>query len=242
MSTPVPHLPDMPRDPVRTRGRYVVTLDGRRAGVDERFVLGDLAPDVVRVRTTRVLARPTSRVESDVRVGPDGLDVEVRWTGSGVGVVREGSVQLVERDGRVRGRRVVEGTAHDVDAVPARLNTVAHAVSGPLVVAAAEGLELVAPDLVSTSDPAALLAPVVERWRTCVTGTDTVVVGGEPHEGTSYDWVEEVSGRAATMLVDAGGLLLRSRLEASDGLLEVVLVELTGPWPTPLAWSGLATG
>ena len=235
MSTPTP-LPDMPRDPTRTRGRYAFTLDGVPAGIDERFVLGDLAQGVVRVRTTRVLSRPTSRVESDVRIGPEGLDVEVRWTGSGPGVVREGSVQLVERHGTVSGRRVVDGQAYDVSAVDARLNTVAHAVSGPLVLAAVTGLDLVAPDLTSTGDPAALLAPVSERWRTVATGTDATVVAGEAHEGTAYGWVDEVSGRTATMLVDEGGLLLRTRLAAADGLLEVRLVELTGPWPQPTTW------
>jgi hypothetical protein len=240
-------MPDMPRDPERTRGRYAFTLDGRPAGIDERFVLGDIAPGVWRVRTTRVSARPTSRLESDVRIDVDGTSVAIRWTGSGPGVVRDATAELVERAGLVRGSRTVEGLAHAAIEVPGRVNTLAHVVSGPLMLAAAgaagaagagaaAGVDVVEPAVLAVGDPSAFLAPTALRWTATRTGKETVEVDGEDHEGTAYDWVDSGTGWTARVVVDPGGLILRTRLAAPDGELEVRLTDVDGPWPVPLSW------
>ena len=254
-----PPMPDMPRDPERTRGRYAFTLDGRPAGIDERFVLGDIAPGVWRVRTTRVSARPTSRIETDVRIDADGTAVAIRWTGSGPGVVRDATAELVERSGLVRGSRTVEGLAHAEVEVAGRVNTLAHVVSGPLMLAAAGesaagvagaesgaagasagasagGVDVVEPAVLAVDDPAEFLAPVALRWTATRTGTETVEVDGVDREGTTYDWVDSSTGWTARVVVDPGGLVLRTRLAAPDGELEVRLTDVDGPWPVPLSW------
>ena len=237
-----PRMPDMPRDPERTRGRYAFTLDGRPAGIDERFVLGEIAPGVWRVRTTRVSARPTSRVETDVRVDGIGTSLALRWTGSGDGVVRDASAELREADGVVIGVRTVEGRTSDEVSIPGRLNVVSHAVAGLLVPAAVGGVDVVEPDLLGTGDPSVLLEPRSVRWTTSRTGEEPVTVGGVEHAGTAYDWVDSGTGWTARMVVDAGGLLLRTRLAAPDGELEVLLVEVDGPWPEPLSWATAQLG
>jgi hypothetical protein len=229
-------MPDMPRDPERTRGRYVVTLDGRPAGSDERFVLGDIAPGVWRIRTTRVSAHPTSRLESDVRIDASGTSVAVRWVGSAVDVVREASADLLEQAGVVSGTRSVEGHAYDEVAAGGRLHTPAHVVSGPLLLDAVDGIDVVEPYLLDASDERVFLEPVVLRWTTTRTGEDSVLVAGEERAGTAYDWVASSTGREAAVLIDAGGLLLRTRVTTPEGELEVRLVEVDGPWPTPLSW------
>ena len=226
----------MPRDPERTRGRYLFTLDGRPAGIDERFVLGDIAPGVWRARTTRVGARPTFRLESDVRVDVTGLSVAVRWVGSGPGVVREAGSELVQREGAVTATRTVDGTAYAVSETRGRLNTLAHAVSGPLVLAAVGGTDVVEANVLDASDPSTFLAPVALRWTTAPASADSVLVDEVERAGTAYDWVDSRTGWTASMIVDRGGLLLRSRLAAPDGLLEVRLAEVYGPWPEPLRW------
>lgn len=231
-----PRMPDMPRDPERSRGRYGFTLDGAAIAIDERFVLGEIAPGVVRVRTTRVSARPTSRLESDVRVDADGMSVALRWAGSGLDVVREATAELLERQGTVVAGRVVEGLSSGSEQVPGRIDALAHVVAGPLMLAALDGVEVVAPDVVDPADPVRFLAPSRQRWRTAVVGADSVVLDGEERAGTAYSWVEEVTGREGVVTVDAGGLILRTVVAASDGRLEVVLREVTGAWPTPSAW------
>lgn len=231
-----PRLPDMPRDPERTRGRYDVTLDGRPAGIDERFVLGEIAPGVWRARTTRVLSRPTARLESDVRADADGVSVAIRWLGSGDGVVRDATATLVERSGTVRATRTVDGQTHDEVVLPGRVNTLAHVASGPLVLAAVGGVAVVAPQVLDPHDGATFLAPVAARWTTTPAGAGTALVGGEEHRGTAYDWVDSSTGWTASVVVDDGGLLLRTRLAAPDGELEVTLAEVEGPWPVPLSW------
>jgi hypothetical protein len=230
-------MPDMPRDPERTRGRYAVTLDGRAAGMDERFVLGDIAPGVWRVRSTRITARPTSRLETDVRIEADGaVGVALRWVGSGDGVVREARADLLEQAGAVTGTRTVEGTAYDAPVFAGRLDVLAHACLGPLVLAALDGVDVVEPSVREAGDPASFLAPVAARWSATRTGMDVAVVGGVEHAGTAYDLVDARTGRTTSFVVDAGGLVLRSRVATAEGELEVRLMDLDGPWPEPLAW------
>jgi hypothetical protein len=234
-------MPDMPRDPERTRGRYAATLDGRPAGMDERFVLGDIAPGVWRVRSTRITARPTSRLETDVRVDADGaVAVALRWVGSGDGVVREARADLLERGGAVTATRTVEGTAYDAPVLGGRISVLAHAFTGPLVLAALDGVDVVEPSVLDVAGAASFLAPVPTRWTATPTGGAVVMVGGVEHAGTAYDVVDGRTGRVSSVLVDAGGLVLRSRTSTADGELEVRLVDIDGPWPEPLRW-GTAT-
>ena len=234
-------MPDMPRDPERTRGRYAVTLDGRPAGMDERFVLGDIAPGVWRVRSTRITARPTSRLETDVRVDADGtVAVALRWVGSGDGVVRDARADLLARGGDVSATRTVEGTAYDAPALHGRIDVLALAVTGPLVLAAVDGVDVVEPSVLDAADAAAFLAPLPTRWTATRTGEDAVPVGGVEHAGTAYDVVDGRTGQVSNVLVDAGGLVLRSRKVTGDGELEMRLVDLDGSWPEPLRW-GSAT-
>ena len=234
-----PGMPDMPRDPERTRGRYAVTLDGRPAGIDERFVLGDIAPGVWRVRSTRISARPTSRLETDVRVDADGaVGVALRWVGSGDGVVREARSDLLERDGAVTVTRIVEGTAYDAPAFLGRIDVLAHACTGPLVLSAlhGDGIDVVEPSVLDVGDAASFLAPVMTRWSATRTGQDVVVVSGVEHAGTAYDRLDERTGRVSSVLVDTGGLVLRSRTTTAAGEIEVRLVDVDGPWPEPMRW------
>lgn len=230
-------MPDTPRDPVRTRGRYVTTFDGRPSGVDERFVLGEIAPGAVRSRTTRVLSRPVARLESDARFDARGTSVAIRWVGSAAGAVREASAELVEDAGEVSAARIVEGTAYAVSRVRGRLDPLGHVTAGPLVLAAVGGLDVVEPDLSAPDDPAAFLAAVTTRRTAAAAGTAVVVVDGVEREGTSYLWSDGRLGTDAHVVIDAGGLLLRSRLTTADGLLEVVLAEVSGPWPEPARWT-----
>ena len=234
-----PEMPVMAHDPERTRGRYVDTLAGAPAGIDERFVLGEIAPGVVRARTTRISARPVSRLESDVRVEPGRTSVAMRWVGSGSGAIRDASAELIEERGAVTASRTVEGVTTTYAAQPGRVQAAAHVQGGPLVVGAVGGLELVEPDLYAPEDPEALFSPVPLTWtttRSTPVGAASVVVSGVERAGTAYDWVDSRSERPAVIVVDEGGLILRVRMQAPDGLLEVTLAEVTGPWPTPATW------
>ena len=134
--------------------------------------------------------------------------------------------------------RVVEGTAYAVTALPGRLNPLAHVVAGPLVLAALGGADVVEPDITTDHDPAAFLGAVATRWTTAEAGPAVVSVGGDDHAGTSYLWNDARTGLDGHVVVDAGGLLLRSRVAAPDGLLEVTLAEVSGPWPRPSDWFG----
>ena len=186
-------MPDMPRDPERTRGRYAVTLDGRPAGMDERFVLGDIAPGVWRVRSTRITARPTSRLESDVR------DRGRR------GCRRRAAVGRLGRRRRARGPRRParagrcrhghedrrgHGVRRPRDRRPARRPR--PACAGPLVLAALDGVDVVEPVGARRGRPG-----VVPRAGCDAVDGDAhrrgtvVVVGGVEHAGTAYDRVDE---------------------------------------------------
>ena len=139
-------MPDMPRDPERTRGRYVFTLDGAPAGIDERFLVGEIAPGVVRARTTRVMSRPVARFESDVRVDSLSTTVALRWVGSGAEAVRDAEAEYAEDAGVVTAVRMVAGVRTVFDPVPGSVQAAAHVQGGPLVVAAVDGVDLVEPD------------------------------------------------------------------------------------------------
>lgn len=234
--TPHPDLPNTPKDPVRTRGRYVATLDGRPAGIDERFVVGDIGPGVVRARTTRVLPRPVARLESDVRITGGGLAVAVRWVGSDADAVREATAELLDDPDGVVSSRVVADRAYAGQRHVGRINALAHVVAGPLMLAARGGVDVVEPDLSDPSDPGRFLEAMPTHWSTVEAGSAEVVVDGVARPGTALLWSDRRSGLDAHVVVDEGGLLLRSRLAAPDGLLEVTLAEVTGPWPTPAAW------
>ena len=229
-------MPDTPKDPVRTRGRYVVTLDDAPAGIDERFVVGDIAPGVVRARSTCVQPDPVGRLESDVRIDLAGVSAALRWVGSTVGAVREASATLTQDASGVSASRVVEGTAYAVTALPGRLNALAHVVAGPLLLAAVGGADVVEPNVVAAADPATFLAVVATRWTVTQAGTAVVRVDGTDHEGASYLWTDQRTGLDGHGVIDEGGLLLRSRLTTPEGLLEVRLTEVSGPWPRPADW------
>jgi hypothetical protein len=228
----------LPADPERTRGRYSFTLDGRPAGIDERFVLGEIAPGVVRVRTTRVSSRPMSRWESDVRIERDQTTVAIRFTGSGEGVVRAASAQLVEAGGTVTASRVVDGTTWTAgEALGGRIDALAHAVAGPLMLDAVPNLAVVAPDAFDPTHPTRFLSPLLQTWRCSELESASVEVSGVAHEGTAYDWADETTHRTGVVVVDGGGMLLSTAVATPEGLLEVRLVEVSGAWPVPLAWS-----
>jgi len=109
-------------------------------------------------------------------------------------------------------------------------------LAGPLMQASLGGVDVVEPDLGTAGDPSAFLAAVATRWTTVAAGPAEVVVDGVAREGTAYLWTDARSGLDAHVVVDDGGLLLRSRLAAPDGLLEVTLTDVSGPWPRPADW------
>jgi hypothetical protein len=223
-------MPDMPADPDRSRGRYLHLDAGRPAGVEERYVAGQVG-DGVRIRSIRVAASPASRLETDLRLSAAGASAVVRWTGSGDGVVRDASLECTWLDGAVELRRTVEGTTSGPILVQGRLLLPGLVLAGTADPGPAHGVQ------VEPRDAEALLAP-----RPCVVevedlGEDAVELGGRPvvgrrqrrtFVGLDLPVVEDV--------VDAGGLLLRRTV----GAFEARLAEATGPWPAPATWPRLA--
>jgi hypothetical protein len=222
-------MPDMPADPDRSRGRYLHLSDGRPAGIEERYVAGEVG-DGVRVRSIRVAANPASRLETDLRLSESGASAVVRWTGSGDGVVRDATLEATWLDGTVEVRRTVEGTASDPVLLEGRLLLPGLVIAGTAGSGAAHGL------LVDPRDYDALLAPVPCVVEVEDLGDDAVELGGREvagrrqrrtFVGLDLPVVEDV--------VDAGGLLLRRTV----GAFEVRLAEATGSWPAPATWPRL---
>jgi hypothetical protein len=234
---PDPAMPDMPRDPVRTRGRYSYLRDGEPMAVEERFVLGDLDDATVRVRATRVSATPVSRLEVDARLTATGTDVAVRWTGSTPGVVRDASATLSASGGRVRTTRTVEGTAYDEVVVDGALYPLVRVFTGVHVLSSvAAPHPVVVPDIADPADGARFLSPVVSTRSAEVLGGRVVLVDGVEHVGMAYRWVGGAYPDGAEFVVDDGGLLLEYVVAQDSGRWQVTLSELTGPWPAPLSW------
>jgi hypothetical protein len=230
-------MPDMPTDPVRTRGRYRYARDGEPMAVEERFVLGDVADGAVRVRSTRVSATPVSRLEVDVRMTADGTDAQVRWTGSTPGVVRDATAGVSQHAGRVRTSRTVDGTAYDEVDVDGALYPLMRVFTGLRVLASVTGPHVVVvPDIAATADAARFLSPVVSTRSAEVLGERAVLVDDVEHVGTAYRWVGGAYPDGAEFVVDPGGLLLEYAVAQDSGRWQVSLAEVTGPWPTPLAW------
>ena len=153
-------MPVMAGDEQRSRGRYVYTRDGAPVGVDERFVLGTIAPGVTRVRSTRISASPTSRLEVDVRVTGGDSHALVRWVGSGPGIARSARAEYVATGSEVVVTREVDGVVHSEARVRGALYPLMRVFTGPLVVASVPGLELVVPDVSDPGDLDGFLAPV----------------------------------------------------------------------------------
>jgi hypothetical protein len=236
-SAPDPAMPDMPRDPVRTRGRYSYLRDGEPMAVEERFVLGDLDDATVRVRATRVSATPVSRLEVDARITATGTEVQVRWTGSTAGSrARRGGGGECERragahDAHRRGDGVRRGRRRGRALPPhAGLHGGARALLGRAP------HSVVVPDIADPADGARFLAPVVSERTAQVLGERSVLVGGVERAGTAYRWVGGAYPDGAEFVVDDGGLLLEYAVAQDSGRWQVTLSELTGPWPAPLTW------
>jgi hypothetical protein len=223
-------MPVMAQEAERSRGRYRYTRDGEPMPVDERFVLGEIAPGVVRVRSTRITATPTARLEVDVRISGGRTDAVVRWTGSAPGVAREARAEYSGEDGAVAVTRVVDGVVHEPVAAAGAVYPLMRVFTGPLVVGSVAGLDVVVPDV---ADPGAVdrfLAPVTSSRTAEVLGGRAVVVDGVERAGTAYRWIGGAYGEdGAEFVVDPGGLLLSYAVTQPSGRWEVALAEVTGP-------------
>lgn len=230
-------MPVMAQEADRSRGRYRYTRDGEAVAVDERFVLGQIAPGVVRVRSTRITASPTARLEVDVRMRAGSVDALVRWTGSAPGVAREARAEYAATGAEVVVAREVDGTAYDEATAVGALYPLMRVFTGPHVVASVPGLDVVVPDVADPGDLGRFLAPVVSSRAAEVLGARGVVVDGVEREGTAYRWTGGAYGEdGAEFVVDTGGLLLAYAVTQPSGRWEVTLAEVTGPWPEPSSW------
>jgi hypothetical protein len=224
-------MPVMAQEAERSRGRYRYTRDGEPVPVDERFVLGEIAPGVVRVRSTRITAAPTARLEVDVRIGDGRTDAIVRWTGSAPGVARAARAEYSAADGSVAVAREVDGVVHDPVTVSGAVYPLMRVFTGPLVVGSVPGLDLVVPDVADPTDVGRFLAPVTSSRTAEVLGERVVAVDGVERAGTAYRWIGGAYGEdGAEFVVDAGGLLLSYAVTQPSGRWEVSLAEVTGPW------------
>jgi len=220
-------MPDMPTDAERSRGRYVHLRDGRPAGIDERWVAGDVGGGAVRIRSTRVSASPASKLEVDVRLSGSASSAVLRWTGSGDGVVRAATVECVALDGRVQVRRVVDGVEHEPVLVDGPLVLPALVLSGRLCGGAASAFVVG-----DATDASSFLVPV---------RVEVAVDDGRPADDPALPGARTVrwavSGGFAAEgedVVDDAGLLRR---RTTDDVI-ATLVELTGPPLSPTAWAG----
>ncbi|MFN8169319.1 MAG: hypothetical protein U0S36_11100 [Candidatus Nanopelagicales bacterium] len=230
-------MPVMAQEAERSRGRYRYWRDGDAVAVDERFVLGEVGPGAVRVRSTRITGSPTARLEVDVRLTAERTDALVRWTGSAAEVARSARAEYTATGRDVVVAREVDATAYDEVREHGALYPLMRVFTGPLVVASTAGLDVVVPDVADPSDLARFLAPVVSSRDAEVLGPRAVVVDGVEREGTAYRWTGGAYGEdGAEFVVDAGGLLLEYAVTQPSGRWRVGLAEVTGPWPAPLSW------
>ena len=235
-AVPDPSMPDMPADAERTRGRYRYTRDGEPVGVDERFVLGEIAPGVVRVRSTRVTASPTARLEADVRFTTEAVSSLVRWVGSDPTVVRAATAEYVERGGLVEASWSVDGESGS-DQVVGTAYPLMRVFTGPFVLRSVNGLDVVVPDIADARAASTFLRPSVSRRSAEVLGAREVLVDGVARAGTAYRWTGGAYGdEGADFVIDAGGLLLSYVVTQPSGRWEVTLADVIGPWPVPLSW------
>ncbi len=229
-----PAMPDMPRDGERTRGRYVRYRDGEPAGLEERFALGEISPGVVRVRSVVVLRAPVGRLECDVRYEVGLVRLQVRWTGTGAGAVRDATADYTCADGVVSGRRVVDGVKHPRRSLAGTLDPGCLLTQGLLVTRGRAGVDLVVPDTSDPTDPGSFLSPLTLRAIATLIGERDVDVDGVARHGLEHRW--EAEGVGPVVVVDRGGVLLHQRIESPDAVHEARLVDVTGPWPRPLDW------
>lgn len=226
VTAPDPRMPDMPSDAERSRGRYVHVRDGGPAGVDERWVAGDVGGGAVRIRSTRVSSSPTSRLEVDVRLAGPASSAVLRWTGSGDGVVRAATAECVAVGGLVEVRRVVDGTAYQPVLVDSPLVLPALVLGGLLVQGAASAFVVG-----DARDPEAFLVPVPVLVE--FDAAEAIEVDGDA--ATALPW--RISGGIALAgddVVDTAGLLRRR----TTGGVTASLAEVTGPPLRPAAWQG----
>ncbi len=229
-----PAMPDMPIDPERTRGRYVHTRDGAPAGIDEQFVLGGIAGGVVRIRSTRISASPTSRFETDMRLSPGAISVRLRWVGSTPGAVRSATADYLANDGAIEVTRTVDDLRHESVVAQGFIDAPPLVLAGLTVLRSLNGLDIVAPELADPFAAAGFLAPVSYRSSASAVGAGSVVVGAEERAGTVFQWSR--GDMSLEVVVDACGLVLRQVAELPSGRWVATLSEVTGPWPTPTAW------
>jgi hypothetical protein len=224
-------MPVMAQEAERSRGRYRYSRDGEPMAVDERFVLGEIAPGVLRVRSTRITASPTARLEVDVRITADRSDTLVRWTGSAPGVAREARAEYAAADGTVDVTREVDGVVHEPVSVAGVPYPLMRVFTGPLVVRSVAGLDVVVPDVADPGDLGRFLAPVTSSRTAVLLGERGVVVDGVERAGTAYRWIGGAYGEdGAEFVVDPGGLLLSYAVTQPSGRWDVVLAEVSGPW------------
>lgn len=231
-------MPVMAQEAERSRGRYRYTRDGEAVAVDERFVLGEIAPGVVRVRSTRITASPTARLEVDVRISGRRSDSVVRWTGSAPGIAREARAEYAADTGSVKVARQVDGVVHEPVSARGAAYPLMRVFTGPLVVASVAGLDVVVPDVADPSDLDRFLAPVTSSRTAEVLGERAVLVDGVERAGTAYRWAGGAYGEdGAEFVVDPGGLLLSYAVTQPSGRWEVALAEVSGPWVVPSSWT-----
>jgi hypothetical protein len=230
-----PSMPDMPRDAERSRGRYVHLRDGKPTGMEERFVLGEIAPGVVRIRSTLITPSPVGKLETDVRRSPGSTDLSVRWVGASDTAVRDADAHYTSADGVVTGSWRVDGQEHPEATATGILDPTSLIMKGIYVATGREGVALVMPDAADPADPRRFLSLLAVTATSTVIGELGVEVDGVLRQGISYRW--DVSGVGPDVVVDSGGLLLNQIIETPDGTVyEARLADVTGPWARPLDW------
>jgi hypothetical protein len=225
--------------PERSRGRYRYSRDGVELGLDERFVAGDIGGSVVRVRSTRIGARPTFRLAADVRHHGGVRSAELRWTGSDPAVAAAGTARYRVTGPQLTVEREVDGDSF-VESAQGRLLPLLRVFAGPVIRAAvaADPIAVVVPDLREPADPARLLAPLADRRQAEVVAEVEHQVDGRPVAAVVYRLTGGSYGEVgAQFTVDAGGLLLGYDWDQpGSGRWQVRLADVTGPWPAPASW------
>jgi len=230
-----PSMPEMPRDAERTRGRYVRLRDGKPTGMEERFVLGEIAPGVVRIRSTLVTPSPVGKLETDVRRSAGVTDLSVRWVGASDKAIRNADGHYTAVDGIVTGSWRIDGRQYPEATATGVLDPSSLIMQGLYVATGRAGVPLVMPDEADPADPDRFLSLLSVTATSTVLGELGVEVDGEVRQGISYRW--EVAGVGPDVVVDRGGLLLNQIIETPDGTVhEARLMDVTGPWPRPLLW------